>query len=179
MPARRHAALCAEGRSRAVTEALKGVRMAAEWAGVYRPLLHVSNEIPPGHSHAWGNSEQTQAGWHEIGERPPVRELHAVDREEKRYRVRRVRGVRARAVRLEHLLSVAMVCGDEAGSAETLDRRDHAPEAGVHGLHRSDHRRDHAGVPDHVRVREVDDREAIAVADLLLEPACDFVRRHL
>ena len=72
-----------------------------------------------------------------------------------------MRGVRADAVVLEELLGVAVVGGDEAHAAALVDRVDDAAEARVGRLDRLDGRRDDAGVADHVRVREVDDDEAV------------------
>ena len=53
-----------------------------------------------------------------------------------------------------------------ADAAELADTLDDPPEAPVGRLARLDHGRDRPGVPDHVRVREVDDAERVAVADL-------------
>ena len=60
------------------------------------------------------------------------------------------------------------------------DGVDDAAEAGVRRLDRGDHRGDDAGVADHVRVREVDDRERIArLRDLFDEAVGQLDRRHL
>ena len=72
--------------------------------------------------------------------------------------------------------SASSICSALPWSAVTrqtppsaVHRLDDAAEAGVGRLDRLHDRRDHAGVADHVRVREVDDRERVAVADLLDE----------
>ncbi len=74
--------------------------------------------------------------------------------------------VRADAVVLQERLGVPVVGDHERNAARPLDRLDHAAEAVVGRLHRLDDRRDHAGVADHVRVREVDDDEAVAVSSI-------------
>ncbi len=58
---------------------------------------------------------------------------------------------------VEQLLGVAVVGGHEADAAELGDPLDDPAEAAVGRLDRLDDGRDHAGVADHVRVREVDD----------------------
>ena len=98
------------------------------------------------------------------------------DRDDERYRVGRVRRVGVRAVALEHLLGVAVVGRDETGAAELLDLRHQAPETGVDGLDRTHDRRNDPRVTDHVGIREVHDREAVAVADRLFELPLDLRR---
>ena len=96
---------------------------------------------------------------------PPSRSSPTSRGHDQRHRVHRVRGVRA-AVRLEHVVGVAVVGGDDAGAAGLrAPPRRPAPEALVDRLDRLHRGLDHAGVADHVRVGEVDDPEAeVAVA---------------
>ena len=67
-----------------------------------------------------------------------------------------------RPVRLEHVVAVAVIGGDQTGPASVADGGDHVAEAGVDRLDRGDRRRDDAGVADHVRVGEVDDPEVVS-----------------
>ena len=69
-----------------------------------------------------------------------------------------MRGVRA-AVGLEHVVGVAVIGGDHARAAGLVDGVDHLLQAPVDRLDRLHRGRDHAGVADHVGVREVDDPE--------------------
>ena len=63
------------------------------------------------------------------------------------------------AVRLDHVVGVAVVGGDQAGAAARAHGVADAAEAGVDRLDRRDGGRQHAGVADHVGVGEVDDHE--------------------
>ena len=71
-----------------------------------------------------------------------------------------MRGVRGDAVGLEELLGVSVVGGDEAHAAEARHALDDTAEAAVGLLDRGDDRGDHAGVADHVGVREVHERRS-------------------
>ena len=69
-----------------------------------------------------------------------------------------------RAVGLEHLLGVAVVGGDRCRRRRSRGpRRRPRPSRASTSSTAVDRRRDHAGVPDHVGVGEVDDPEAVAV----------------
>ena len=110
---------------------------------------------------------------------PPSRAVTLCIGHHERDRIRRVRGVRADAVRVEHLLGVAVVGGDEATPPAARPRRRPA-RGSVDRLDRLDRRRDRPGVPDHVRVGEVDDGEAVAaLARSPRERSADLARRHL
>ena len=91
-----------------------------------------------------------------------------------RHGIQRVRGVR-RAVRLEHVVRVAVIGGDHERTTGRLHRGDDVPEACVDGLDRRDRSADHAGVADHVGVGEVDDPEGGPV----LAPAGDELLGNL
>ena len=62
----------------------------------------------------------------------------------------------------------------------TWDLVDHRAQAGVDRLDRLDHGRDHAGVADHIGIREVDDDEVVrALADCLHQAVADAIGAHL
>ena len=126
-----------------------------------------------------GKAEQLERGRHEIREFAALRQRHPLLREDERYRIRGVCRVRARAVCLEHLLGVAVVGCDQADAARALDRLDDFAEARIGRLDGARHGRNGARVSDHVRIREIDDREDVALADLFAEAACHLSRRHL
>ena len=94
-----------------------------------------------------------------VGQRAALAQFADIARDHQRYRVHRVGGVRA-AVRLEHVVGVAVVGGHDADAAGFVHRLDDPAEALVHGLDCLHGGLDHPGVADHVRVREVDDPEA-------------------
>ena len=74
-----------------------------------------------------------------------------------------------------HLLGVAVVGCDHCHTALALDGRHHFAEAVVRRLHGCNSRGDGAGVPDHVGIRKVQDRETdIAPREFIHEPS-----RHL
>src|SRR5207248_4691272 len=86
------------------------------------------------------------------------------------------------AVRVQHQLRVAVVGGDQADPAAGVRGLDDPPEAAVDRLDGSDGCGDHTGVPDHVRVGEVDEPEADARigdpgAEALGHPLCAHRRR--
>ena len=62
-------------------------------------------------------------------------------------------------VRLEHVVGVSVVGGDQAGAAGGVDGLDHFAQTPIDRLHRLDRGRDHARVTHHVGVGEVDDPE--------------------
>src|SRR5204863_2005428 len=68
---------------------------------------------------------------------------------------------------------------DQGYAAEALDGFDDAAQSAVRRLDRLDYRGDHAAVPDHVRVREIDDRKAVAVVlELFTKALRDFEGGH-
>jgi len=77
--------------------------------------------------------------------------------EDKRHRIRRVRGVRTAARRVDEHLGVAVVGGDEERSAALLDGLIDAAELRVDRLDGANGGFELAGVTDHVGVGEVDD----------------------
>ena len=82
---------------------------------------------------------------------------------DQRHRVQRVGGVGA-AVGLEHVVGVAVVGGHDAHPAAARGRPRPPRPRQLSTVSIGRHRRlDHAGVPDHVGVGEVDDREARAI----------------
>ena len=99
--------------------------------------------------------------------------------DDQRHRVGRVGGVRA-AVRLEHVLRVAVVGGDQAGAPGRVHRLDDMRQTVIDGLDSVHGGVDDARVPDHVRVGEVDDPERGRVAAPRLdERGRDLRRAHL
>ena len=110
---------------------------------------------------------------------PPSRSSAPATVSDERHRVRRVRRVRADAVVLEQLLGVPVVGRHEADAACAVRRLDDLAEAGVGRLDRRDDRRDHAGVADHVRVREVDDAEPVALGERIDDPCRHLAGGHL
>ena len=77
--------------------------------------------------------------------------------EDERHRVGGVRGVRAAGDRVDQHLGVAVVGSDQQRTAALLDRLVDAAQFAVDGFDGLDGRLELAGVPDHVRVGEVDD----------------------
>ena len=111
---------------------------------------------------------------------PPARSSAHLRGHDERHGVQRVRRVRA-AVRLEHVVRVAVVGGDDARPAARRARpRRPGPGTRPPSRRRPDRGRDRARVPDHVRVREVDDPEAVVVrAPVLDERRGRLARAHL
>ena len=70
-----------------------------------------------------------------------------------------------RPVRLAASLGVPVVGGDQRDASPSSSTARARAQAAIGGLHGGDHRRNRPGVPDHVGVREVDDREAVTVAE--------------
>ena len=91
-----------------------------------------------------------------------------------------MRGLRAAGGRVDHLLGVAVVGGDDHGSAGTLEGSIDLAEAGINGFDGFDGGRNLAGVADHVGVGEVHHHD---VEGLLFDGLDDGVgnalRRHL
>ena len=69
-----------------------------------------------------------------------------------------------RAVGKGHLLGVAVIGRDEDAAADGERRVDNLADRGVGHLHGGERGREVAGVPDHVGVREVHDREVVCPA---------------
>ena len=84
--------------------------------------------------------------------------------------MRRVRLTR----RLQHLLCVAVIGGDERDPTGSAHRVDNVSKLPIDFLDRTDDGRDVTRVPDHVRVRKVDDHEARHA----ISNACDRGRGH-
>ena len=123
----------------------------------YAPDTKLRPVIPRG----WSSPSSARQVGATSARPPPSRRARPGRRDDERHRIRRVRRVRAPAVRLQQLLGVAVVGEDEAHAAGALEPT-RSPGRGTHRRPRPPHDRgNHPRVPDHVGVREVDDREAV------------------
>ncbi len=68
-----------------------------------------------------------------------------------------MRGVRAASDGIDHHLGIAVVGGDEHGSAFGTDRQFDTAQTGVHSFDRLDGGLDLAGMADHVSIGEIHD----------------------
>src|SRR5581483_610015 len=75
----------------------------------------LKNQCGPGHGVRLLFPEQREHGWGNIGQNAAVAERHALDGDDQRHWVERMCGVGA-AVRLEHVVGVAVVGGLHAGA---------------------------------------------------------------
>ena len=84
------------------------------------------------------------------------------------------------AVRVHHLLGVAVVSGDESAAAGVQHSGDHLIHAGIHSLNGLDSSLEHAGVADHIAVCKVqDDHIVLAALNALDALGSDFGGAHL
>ena len=127
------------------------------------PALDGSQQGAAGHLRRLRQVEQLQGRRRQVAQAAAVAQGRAVERDHDRHRVGGVGGVR-RAVRLEHVLGVAVVGGHDRHAARAGDGVEHPSQLGVDRLDGPDHGRDDAGVADHVGVGEVDHDEAEAAA---------------
>ena len=74
------------------------------------------------------DTEHPQNGGCDIRQLPTLAQLETLAGEHERHEIRRVRRVRADAVRLEHLLRVAVIGRHEAGTFRGVDALDDPPE---------------------------------------------------
>ena len=84
------------------------------------------------------------------------------------------------AVLIDHDIRVAVVCGKKQLAAFCQDLVDDLTDAGVDRFDGRNRSLQHAGVPDHVAVGEVQDDQIINVlVDLLQQRIRDQIRAHL
>ena len=119
-----------------------------------------SHKLPPVISDGTSKPRSRRAVGARSDSSPSSFSVTSPDVSDERNGVRRVRRVRADAVRLQHLLGVAVVGGDEADAAGGVRRLDDVAEALVGRPRPPRHGGDRAGVADHVRIREVDRRRS-------------------
>ena len=100
--------------------------------------------------------------------------------ESQRNRVGGVCGKRRLAVCLEHLVSVAVVSGDQCAAAVRLEGFQNAANTGINCLNSLNCCRNHTGVTNHIAVCEVEDDDIVLVRlDALYNLIGYLERRHL